>query len=133
MSTDAQHDVDGAALSRCPMINKVEIVQVSLVKNLLADDELPTGYRFKFLSWLDKRDCERPGAQWNDARLTREAIAAINPMCESGFELLREIMKLPKSDRLDAIARKDVFFAFVALNPSLATAVKMLRYERRAA
>ena len=111
---------DERAILHCPVGHRYTFVFISYVKHLLAGD-LPMDYRLKFLQWLDDRNerWERP-----------EIIAAIEPMCEDGYQLLRETMKLGSKKSLDVIASWEVFNAFVALNPSLLTAIKMNHFPR---
>ena len=131
--TPSDPNEDDVLIPGCPLVSKAELLYVSLVKSLLADDELPANYRLKFLQWLDKRH-PRPGAAWEQIKITPEIVAAVDPMCESAYELLREAMKLGSPNCINTIGREDVFRAFVALNPSLLTAIRMGRgQERRAA
>jgi hypothetical protein len=105
---------DEKAILHCPVGRRYTFVFISYVKHLLAG-ELPPAYRLKFLQWFDRREpWERP-----------EIIVAIGPMCENGYHLLRETMKLGPKKYFDVIASWEVFNAFVALNPSLLTAIKM--------
>jgi hypothetical protein len=112
---------DESTILHCAVGRRYTLVFISLVKYLLAR-EIPTSNRLEFLEWLDRRDGE-----W----LSREMIAAIDPMDDDGYELLREAMKLGAKKALDVVARWEVFSAFVALNPSLLTAIKMPNYSRR--
>jgi hypothetical protein len=115
----------------CTPVGRAELVLVSLVKKLLAAD-LPAAFRFKFLQWLDKRDRQKEELQY--LRITPEVITAVEPMSDSAHdELYGEIMKLGKRERINAIGRTDVFLAFVALNPSLLTAIKLARSQERRA
>jgi hypothetical protein len=128
MMSDANQD--DVLISACPATSKVELVYVSMVKRLLAG-ELPANFRLRFLQWLDERD--RQSEEWRNLRITSGMIAAIEPMCERAHgALMGEITKLGKFDRISAIGREDVFSAFVALNPSLLTAIRMGQTERRA-
>jgi hypothetical protein len=123
---------DDALISGYPLISRVELVHVSHLKNILADDELPANYRLKFLQWLDRRN--RPGpSEWGMPKITPEIVAALDPMCESAYELLRETMKLGSPANINTIGREDVFRAFVALNPSLLTAIRRGRQSERLA
>jgi hypothetical protein len=108
---------DETAIVGCAVARRFTLVFISLVKNLLAG-ELPTEYRLKFLQWLDRR---------NEPWESPQVIAAIEPMCDDGYQLLREAMKLGAKKGFDVIASWEVFNAFVALNPSLLTAIKMGR------
>ena len=122
---------DDALISGCPVISRAELVHVSHLKSLLAN-ELPTNYRLKFLQWLDRR--YSPGQEWERMQITPEIVAAIEPICDGAYELLREAMKLGNPTSVNTIGREDVFRAFVALNPSLLTAIRMARAkESRAA
>jgi hypothetical protein len=116
---------DETAVLHCSDGNRYTLVFVSLLKRLLADEMEPS-YRFRFLSWLDK--C---GDNW----LTPEKIAAVHPMCDDGHDMFCEAKKLGPGKMFDVFARWEVFNAFVALNPSLLTAIKMPRayqYKRSA-
>jgi hypothetical protein len=117
---------DESEVLHCPVAHRYTLVFVSLVQQLLAQD-LPAYYRLKYLQWLDQRD-----QSW----LSREIIAAIDPMCDDGYGLLRETMKLGPKKGFDTIASWEVFNAFVALNPSLLTSIKMSsvrNHQRRSA
>jgi hypothetical protein len=108
---------DETAIVHSAVGNRYTLVFVSLVKRLLAA-EMEPAYRLRFLEWLDK--CA-------DNWLTPEAIAAVDPMCDDGFEMVHEARKLGAGKMFDVFARWEVFNAFVALNPSLLTAIKMPR------
>jgi hypothetical protein len=108
---------DEKAILYCPVGHRYTLVFVSLVKRLLAA-EMEPAYRLRFLEWLDK--C---AANW----LTPETIAALHPMCDDGYEMVREAQKLGASKMFDVFARWEVFNAFVALNPSILTAIEMPR------
>jgi hypothetical protein len=112
---------DESEILHCPVTRKCILVFVSLVKMLLAE-EIPTEYRLKFLQWLERRD-----DWWCSPRI----IAVIEPMCDNGYELLRETMKLGHKKGFDTLAHWEEFNAFVALNPSLLTAIKMGKNEYR--
>jgi hypothetical protein len=106
---------DERAIAFSAVGRRYTLVFISLVKNILAE-ELPAEYRLRFLQWLDRRN-----EPWESPQI----IAAIEPMCEDGYQLLRETMKLGPKKYLDVIASWEVFNAFVVLNPSLLTAIKM--------
>ena len=52
-------------------------------------------------------------------------VTAIEPMCDEAYAIFEEAKKLGPRQSLDVIARRDVFDAFVALNPSLLAAIKL--------
>jgi hypothetical protein len=76
-------------------------------------------YRFRFLNYLDKLA---------DAWLTAEAVAMIEPICDDGYEIVKEARKLGWQKAFDTFAKHEVFSAFVALNPSL---MKTIRFCNR--
>jgi hypothetical protein len=80
--------------------------------------DLSAEHRLRFLEFLDR--C-------TDNFLTAEAIAAVEPMCDQAYEMVKEARKLGPSKALDVFARWEVFNAFIALNPGLLTAIKMPR------
>jgi hypothetical protein len=108
---------DESAIVHTPIGYRYTFVIISEAKRLLAH-ELPTADRLRFLEFLDS--CA-------DKSLTTEAIAAIEPMCDEAYEMVKEARKLGAGKALDVFARWEVFNAFVALNPSLLTAIKMPR------
>jgi hypothetical protein len=116
---EAMND-DESLILHCPTGHRYTLVFVSIVKMLLAE-EMPQAYRLRFLEWLDK--C---GDQW----LSADAIAAVQPMCADGHEMVREAQKLGPRKVLDVLARCEVFNAFVALNSSLLTAIKICDRRR---
>jgi hypothetical protein len=91
------------------------LVLASLTKRVLTE-KIPAEYRLQFLEHLDKMPL---GLIW----LTPEMIAALEPMCDKGEEIVREAMKLGASKSLDAYAK--FFSTFAALNPSLIEVLKM--------
>jgi hypothetical protein len=112
---------DEKAILCTPVGHRYTLVYISLVKRLLAA-ELSPAYRIRFLEWLD-----RCGDSW----LTPDKIATVAPMDDNGYEMLCEATKLGAKKALDTVATCDVFNAFVALNPTLLTAIKMISVERR--
>jgi hypothetical protein len=95
---------------------KYTLVSISITKRML-EMEIPAEYRLKFLEHLDKRES-------SDIWLTAEMIAAIEPICDKGYEIVREAKKLPNGKYLDVYAER--FSTFAVLNPSLIAALKML-------
>lgn len=99
----------------CPTDHRYTLIFVSIVKRALVG-EMSSAYRIRFLEWLKK--C---GDRW----LSPDMVAAVEPMCDEGYEIVREAMKLGSGKYLDVFASWEVFNAFIALNPSILTAVKM--------
>jgi hypothetical protein len=97
------------------------LVAISVTKRGLAQD-IPDDYRLKFLNQLDRM------AGYGEAWLTAGVIAAVDPMCDAGWEMYREAAKLDREKpgrpgMLDALAK--FFPTFAVLNPSLMTALEM--------
>ena len=59
----------------------------------------------------------------SEAAKAEEMIAAIQPMCEQGYEIVREAQSLGASKSLDVVA--EVFPTFAMLNPSLVAALEL--------
>jgi hypothetical protein len=95
---------------------KYTIVHISLNKRLLRAD-MPARERLQILEGLEIDDLDR---LW----LTNDMVAAIEPMCDKGYEIASEAHKLPDGKVLDVFA--DEFATFAALNPSLIAALEML-------
>jgi hypothetical protein len=91
------------------------LVLASLTKRWLAE-EMTAEYRMKFLTHLDKMTTR-------DIWLTAEMIGALEPMCDRGYEIVREAHKLGANKSLDVFA--DVFATFAVLNPSLISVLQM--------
>lgn len=99
----------------CPIGWLYTLVSVSVTKRMLAS-KIPTEYRLAFLEHLDGM------TKGDDRWLTADMIAAVEPMCGKGYEMIREANKLgPKA--LDAYAK--FFPTFALLNPSLIEALKI--------
>jgi hypothetical protein len=114
-----------SAIVHCPVGHRYTLVLISETRRLLSTN-LSAEYRLRFLEFLDR--C-------TDNFLTPEAIALVEPICNEAYEMVKEARKLGASKALDVFARWEVFSAFVALNPSLLTAIKMrpnYYYRRRA-
>lgn len=89
--------------------HKYTLVMVSLTKRALIG-EMPPEMRLVFLQHVEKM---------SDQVMTPEVIARIEPICDDGYAIVREAIKLGWPAALDIFA--DKFSAFVSLNPSLLT------------
>jgi hypothetical protein len=96
----------------CPVGHQYTLVLVSLTKRLL-EEEMPAAYRLQFLEHLEKI-----GDKW----LTAEMVAAVEPVCDKGYEIIREVQKLGAKKALNVYAKH--FKTFAGLNPSLIAALK---------
>lgn len=103
---------DHEIVMRTPPGYRYTLVAIAIVKWFLSHD-IPAEFRLKFLEFLD-----------HAKEFTPEAIAAVDPMPAAGRELYKEITKLGRKWP-DVAARCDVFDAFIAINPSIVTALRM--------
>ncbi len=100
--------------------HRYTLILISLTK-MCVQSEMPVSMRLRFLEQLNKM---------TDDYITDEVVAAIEPMCNEAYEIVREAQKLgPKA--LDQYADMKVFSAFVAKNPSLLTAIKLAETRAR--
>jgi hypothetical protein len=96
----------------CPRGHQYTLVLISLTKRILKE-EMPASYRLQFLEHLEKI-----GDKW----LTAEMVASIEPVCDKGYEIIREVQKLGANKALDVYAKH--FKTFATLNPSLLSALE---------
>jgi hypothetical protein len=57
--------------------------------------------------------------------VTAEAIAAIEPICSRGEQILSEVLSLPVEKQTQAFSKGDVFRILARLNPSLLAALRL--------
>jgi hypothetical protein len=105
---------DEKEIVHCPDGRKYILVMISVIKRFLAEESTTPFYRLKFLEFLDK---------FSDAWLTPAAVGMIEPMCDDGYEIVKEARQLG-SKQFDTYAKHEVFSAFAALNPSLIKAIR---------
>ncbi|WP_407160166.1 hypothetical protein [Bradyrhizobium sp. STM 3557] len=92
------------------------LVLMSVTKRAL-QGEMPETMRLCFLQHLDKM---------LDTSITPEIVSIVEPMCDEGFKIVKEAMKLGASKSLDIYAQRDTFAAFCNLNPSLVRAIEKM-------
>jgi hypothetical protein len=98
------------------------IAIASYFKRALVTIEMPVAERLHFLEAING---------WVDGFFTERALAAIEPACKTGAEMIRECMKVDRPDdwkrgrSLDLMASREVFGHLVGLNPSLLTAIQL--------
>ena len=110
---------DQQAILAAPSGYRYTLVAIAEAKWALSG-EIPQEYRLRFLKFLEF--CE--------GTFSREAIVAVQPMPDEGREITKEARKL--GDKwLDAVARWEVFNAFVLMNPSMLVALKTPRTQQR--
>lgn len=88
-------------------------------KRALLTVEMSAGARLKFLDGM---------ARMIYGPVTAEAIAAIEPACDTAAKMLREINSLPKEKVSYAFNQADLFSKLAKLNPSLITALERCNY-----
>lgn len=111
---------DEKQIVHCSSAHKYTLVVFSIVKRYLGEEMSPE-YRLRFLNYLDKL---------SDSWLTAEAVAMIEPICDDGYEIVKEARKLGWQKAFDTFAKHEVFSAFVALNPSLMEAIRFCNRGR---
>lgn len=77
---------------------------------------MPANDRLWLLEMLEINDLDQ-------AWLTTDMLAAIEPMDDRGYEIANEALKLPEGKVLDVFA--DRFATLAVLNPSLLTALRL--------
>jgi hypothetical protein len=114
---------DESAIVHTPIGHRWTLVVISETKRMLLGN-VPTEHRLRFLEFLD---------HCTDTFLTAEVVAGVEPMCDEAYEMVKEARKLGAGKALDVFAKWEVFNAFIALNPSILTAIKMSagRYHHR--
>lgn len=106
---------DEKIILHTPVGYRYVLVSLAEVKWFLST-EMPAEYRLKFLEFIDS----------HADMFTPEAIAAVDPMPAEGREMIKEARKLGRK-WLDVVARWEVFNAFISLNPSMMTALRLPR------
>jgi hypothetical protein len=110
------------AIRMLPAGNRYHFLSIALTKRMLRDDtRLTTADR---LAWLERLT--------NDEVLSPEQIAAIEPLDDTGTQMLLAAMSLdeqkekpPLKASFNLVTSGDLFLLFVQLNPSLLAAAKM--------
>lgn len=110
------------AIRMLPAGHRYHFLSIALAKRMLRDDtRLTTAER---LEWLEKLT--------NDDILSREQIVTIEPLDDTGTQMLLAAMSLdvqkekpPLKASFNLLTRGDLFLLFVQLNPSLLAAAKM--------
>lgn len=104
---------DQTIILHTPIGLRYVLVTIAEVKWFLST-EIPAEYRLKFLEFIDR----------HTDMFTAEALALVEPMNAEGLEILKEARKLGKK-WLDIVASWEVFNAFIVLNPSMMTTLRM--------
>src|ERR1700686_4225302 len=99
-----------------PIGHLFNLAIVSGFKRILLTQQTTAGERMKLLDGI---------AQCVYGCVTPEAVAAIEPCCETGEKILLEIFSLPFGEQTRAFSKGDVFRLLANLNPSLLTALRL--------
>jgi hypothetical protein len=100
------------------------LAEISLFKYVLLNVETTAYYRLKTLDAI---------AECVFGPVTEEAVAAIEPCCETGRKMLAEIHSLPVEKQMQAFEKGDVFRLLARLNPSLLRALELCKPMRKSA
>jgi hypothetical protein len=106
-----------------PVGYRCTLVMVSHVKRALVSCEMPLGERLRMLEGINS---------FVDSYFTEEALAAVEPACKTGAEMIKECLKIDRgnlklSKGFDLVASEEVFGHLLELNPSLLVAIKLCR------
>ncbi len=99
-----------------PVGHLFNLAMVSKLKRGLLTLEMTAGDRLKFLDGI---------AHCVHGPVTAQAIAAVEPCCDVGADILREINSLPIERQTTAFNDGDVFRLLAKLNPSLLRALEL--------
>ena len=103
-----------------PIGHLMNLAMVADLKRGLVNFKLSAGDTLRFLEGIS-------GCIYGP--VTAEAIAAIEPLCDTGHAMLVEIHSLPIEKRSSAFQEGDVFRLLARLNPSLITALRLCRWH----
>lgn len=111
------------AIKLLPAGHRYHFLAIALTKRMLRSDARLTAH--DRLMWLERLT--------NDGILSPEHIAAIEPLDDTGTQMLIAAMSLdeekekpPRKASFNLLTRGDLFLLFVQLNPSLLVAAKMM-------
>jgi hypothetical protein len=107
---------DGFRVVHMPIGHLLNMAEISYSKRALLMPEMPAVERLKCLDNI---------ASNVFGPVTEAAIAAIEPICDKGIQILSEIVNLPVEKQTQAFRKGDVFRILARLNPSLLTALRL--------
>jgi hypothetical protein len=109
------------------MINKVDLVMISIGKYALQVDGLQPALRLRFLQVIDNI------ASRSD-RLSPEVVSMIEPACDNALTLWHELFRLGPAKAFEVLHGKPSALAtFLQLNPSINAAAEAAELRWRAA
>ena len=111
-------DSDESRIVYMPCGHLFNLADVSRWKHALLTVEMTSGERLKILDGI---------AQCVYGPVTAEAIAVIEPACDTGRKILEEISSLDVPEQSRAFNNGDVFRLLSKLNPSLLRALELCR------
>lgn len=125
--TYAEHDAwldsltgDEYRLVYTPIGHLASLAHIAWFKHGLLNVEMMAHERLRFLNYI---------ACCVEGLITAEAVAAIEPSCATGAEMMLELQKVPREKRIQAFQDGDVFRLLARLNPSLLAALRLCRYN----
>lgn len=98
------------------------LAEVSYWKRTLIKTEMDAGLRLKILQHF---------GEYVFGPVTAEAVAAIEPCCDTGAAMLQEIQSLDVNRQTSAFMKGDVFRLLAKLNPSLLVALRLCMWNDR--
>jgi hypothetical protein len=96
------------------------LATVSHLKFMLANLRMTAGERLKTLEVINM--CVH-------GSVTHEAVAAIEPCCETGRKMFQELNSLPIEKQTQAFQDGDVFRLLAKLNPSLLSGLRLCQFN----
>ena len=107
---------DGWTIVHVPPGYLCNLIIISQLKCALATNGATVGERMELLEGLNT---------FTDKFLTAEAVAAVEPACNTALKMVHEAMALNTNEMWRLMGRFDVFSEFAKLNPSLLTAIRL--------
>jgi hypothetical protein len=107
---------DEKLLAHTPPGYWISLIEIAQIKRTLLS-EMPADLRLRFLNCLHERV---------HGPITLEAMQRIEPACDVAMKMLNEMRILNSNDRHKLLMRWNVMSSFVALNPSIMTAIRMI-------
>jgi hypothetical protein len=107
---------DEYRIVQMPCGHLFNLAEISLLKFVLLNVETSAYHRLRALDAI---------ASTVFGPVTEEAVATIEPCCETGRKMLAEIHSLPVEKQTQAFNKGDVFRLLARLNPSLLAALRL--------
>jgi hypothetical protein len=103
-----------------PVGHLFSLANVAFFKYALLNVRMTAGEQLKFLNGI---------ASAVHGPVTAEAVEAIEPACNTALQMLIELNKIPRGERVSAFQEGDVFRILARLNPSLLRALELCQWH----